>query len=147
MIPGFDSDGKLPLGIHAVAWEEFEIRFGITESRRRILRGMKAALLVLRDAGCKAVYMDGSFVTSKEVPNDFDGCWERTGVDLHQLRSLDPVLLDFTNKRAAQKAKYLGELFPSEARANTAGSTFLTFFQSDRDGNPKGIVKLELRSL
>ncbi len=59
---------------------------------------------------------------------------------------LDLVLLDFTNRRAAQKAKYGGELFPSVGLADPAGNTFLEFFQLDkRSGEAKGIIAIELR--
>ena len=46
----------------------------------------------LKNAGCLTVYLNGSFVTNKEVPNDFDACWEEDGVDP---AVLDPVLLTF----------------------------------------------------
>jgi hypothetical protein len=101
---------------------------------------------VLKAAGCTTVYVDGSFVTDKEFPADFDGCWDRAGVDRATLQSLDPTLLDFSNRRAAQKAKYRGEFFLADVAANSAGTRFLDFFQHDRDGNEKGIVKLDLRS-
>ena len=52
---------------------------------------------------------NGSFVTTKEQPGDLDGCWEVDGVDPDKL---DPVLLEFVNRRTAQKAKYHGELYP-----------------------------------
>ena len=48
------------------------------------------------------MYLDGSFVTAKEFPSDFDGCWDPDGVDGAKL---DPVLLVYDNLRAAQKAK------------------------------------------
>lgn len=63
---------------------------------------------------------------------------------LQLLQQLDPVLLDFSNKRAAQKAKYGGELFISSFIADAQGRTFLDFFQEDRNGNPKGIVEVHL---
>jgi len=50
------------------------------------------ALRLLREAGCGRAYVDGSFVTAKEVPGDFDGCWEAEGVDFDLL---DPRLLTF----------------------------------------------------
>lgn len=71
-----------------------------------------------------------------------DGCWETAGVDPSKL---DPTLLTFDNKRAAQKAKYGGEFFPASAIANRAGDTYLSFFQNDKaTGNPKGIVGVDL---
>ena len=99
----------------------------------------------LRVAGCRRAYVDGSFVTAKEVPGDFDGCWEAVGVDAG---ALDPVLLDFRHPRAAQKAKYRGEMFVANSAATPAGTRFLDFFQIDKDtGNAKGIVALDLGAL
>ena len=61
---------------------------------------------------------------------------------------LDPLLLDFSDGRAAQKAKYHGELFPSSAIADCVGNTFLSFFQTDKDsGDAKGIIEIDLESL
>jgi len=90
-------------------------------------------------------YLDGSFVTAKPHPNDYDACWDALGVN-PQL--VDPVLFDFRSGRAAQKAKYKGELFPADFSAGIGGRTFLEFFQVDKStGNPKGIVVVDLRSL
>src|SRR5919109_4373198 len=101
MIPPFEpSTGLLPAGVHEATWEELVARFGWTPHRLALLAGLKAALDALRVAGCRRVYIDGSFVTAKEAPGDFDGCWEMPGVDPDLL---DPVLLTFDNRRAAQK--------------------------------------------
>jgi len=109
------------------------------------LEGLGRALRSLQAAGCRTVYIDGSFVTAKELPGDFDGCWDPEEVDG---ASLDPVLLDFTNRRAAQKAKYGGELFPSVSLADPAGNTFLEFFQTDKmTGEAKGIIAIDLQKV
>ncbi len=142
MIPSLEKNDNLPPGIHWAEWKEFEERFGTNSHRRKLLKGLKAAIASLRKAGCRAIYIDGSFVTAKELPNDFDGCWSVEGVDPDLL---DPVLLDFSNGRAAQKAKYGGELFPAELIEGGSGKTWLDFFQQDRNGNPKGIVGIQLR--
>jgi hypothetical protein len=77
------------------------------------------------------------------VPGDFDACWSVSGVDPNLL---DPVLLTFDNHRAAQKAKYFGEMFPAELPEGVSGRRFLDFFQIDKiTGRPKGIVGLRLR--
>lgn len=144
MIPPFDEEGSLPPGIHQADWQEFENRFGASPYRREILVGLRRALEALRVANCELSYIDGSFVTSKELPGDYDGCWSCEGVDPEQL---DPVLLDFSNGRAAQKAKYFGELFPAEFREGASGKTWLNFFQEDTDGRPKGIVAIDLTRL
>lgn len=105
---------------------------------------MKAAFDALKLAGCQTVYIDGSFVTAKNIPGDFDCCWEPNGVDG---TLLDPILLTFRPDTAIQKAKYYGELFPNVVEGNS-GSLFLELFQIDRDnGDPKGIVALDLRRM
>jgi len=109
-----------------------------------LLDGFGEAVASLRAAGCTRVYLDGSFVTDKEAPGDFDACWEASGVDPDLL---DPVLLDFNDRRAAQKARYGGELFPAQVAAEPGGTVFLAYFQRDRQtGEPKGIVALDLEA-
>jgi hypothetical protein len=146
MLPPFDpTTGNLPPGIHSARWEELVERYGFNAHRRRQISGLKDALLALQAAGCRRVYVDGSFVSKRELPGDFDACWDVEGVDL---RRLDPVLMTFDERRAAQKRRFGGELFPMGLPANTAGATFLEFFQRDRETNqPKGIVMLELGDL
>jgi hypothetical protein len=110
-----------------------------------LLTGLRAALEALRVAGCRRVYVDGSFVTAKEVPGDFDGCWEAEDVDYE---ALDPVLLDFRDRRAAQKAKFGGEMFVASWGADPEGARFLDFFQIDKNtGDAKGIVAIDLGAL
>lgn len=124
------------------SWEEFVARYGSTAHRQVLLAGLKAALDGLRAAGCRRAYVDGSFVTATEQPGDFDGRWEVDGVEL---ASLDPVLLTFAQRRAAQKRKYGGEMFPADWAADAAGTNFLHFFQRDKDtGQPKGIIAIDL---
>lgn len=144
-LPRFTPDGNLPKGIHTAGWKEFSVRCLSTPHRRALLDGLRRALLALNAAGCRTAYVDGSFVTAKIEPADFDACWDDLDVDLAKL---DPVLLDFAHKRAKQRAKYLGELFPANAAADAIGRTFLDFFQIDMaTGKPKGIVRLDLRRL
>lgn len=145
-IPDFDSDtGNLPGGIHVAEWEEIVAALGINPWRADLVAGLRRAVDALRAAGCRRVFVDGSFVTAKEHPGDFDACWDARGVDPS---ALDPVLLDFTRGRAAQKAKYGGELFIANAAATPAGTIFLDFFQIDKaTGGPKGIIAIDLGGL
>jgi hypothetical protein len=107
------------------------------------LEGLKEALRLLRVAGCRLVYLDGSFVTAKPEPGDFDACWGVSGVEVERL---DPLFLDFSNSRARQKARFLGEFFPADLPEGVTGKTFLEFFQMDKEaGNPKGILVIDLR--
>lgn len=144
-IPVFDSSsGNLPPGIYCASWDEVQLRFGYNARRRELLDGLEAALIALKAAGCRRVYLNGSFVTAKEFPGDFDGCWELENVDIDILESAAPALLDFKNRRAAQKAAYGGELFPARWRAEPSGRVYLDFFQRDKNGGAKGIIAIEL---
>jgi hypothetical protein len=131
----------LPPGVHDASLAEVESRFATNDHRKHLFAGLRAAIEALRLAGCRVIYLDGSFVTGKPNPADFDCCWEAAGVDLGEL---DPVLLDFSHRRRAQKAKYCGELFPADARASRQ-HIFVDFFQVDKyTGSPKGIIRLSL---
>lgn len=141
MIPGFDKNGNLPSGIYWVVWDEVVARFGNSTRRAMLIKGLREAATLLARASCRALYVDGSFVTAKEIPGDFDACWDLTGVADTEL---DPVFLDFSNRRRAQKVRFSGELFPAEWPSGVSSRTFLQFFQIDRDGNPKGIIALDL---
>lgn len=143
MIPPFSEVGELPPGIHPVRWDQLEERYSWNPWRKELLAGLQQGLAALAFAGCKVAYVDGSFISDKEIPGDFDACWEVDGVITARL---DPVLLTFTNRRAAQKAKYLGEFFPAEAAATPEGMQYLEFFQrSKRAEGKKGIIQLDLR--
>jgi len=144
MIPPLEpGTGNLPPGIHEAAWSEVLVRYGSTPRRLSLLAGLQLALGHLRQAGCARAYLDGSFVTAKVAPNDFDACWEMAGVDFDLLDTHAPVLLDWSKRRAAQKALFGGELFIAESSADPWGTPYLEFFQRDRtSGDPKGIVAI-----
>jgi len=144
MLPEADSStGYLPPGVHDAPWKEVALRFGANGHRTRLIGGLLAALQNLAGAGCRSVLLDGSFVSQKELPEEYDGAWDTQGVDPYRL---DPVLLDFTNGRAAMKSKYLGELFPATFPA-APGVLYRDFFKKDRSGLPKGVVNIDLGSL
>lgn len=143
MIPPFDERGALPPGIHKATWNELEDRFGVTPWRRFLLLKLREALVQLQGAHCRTVYIDGSFVTADDAPDDFDACWESKGVDV---AALDPVLLDFSEARRAQKERYWGELLPTDMVAEPAGIGVLEFFQRDRAFQAKGIIEIDLET-
>jgi hypothetical protein len=141
VLPSFDPDtGLLPPGEHEASWEEVMERFTWNEKRRALLDGLAEALELLAFVGCRQVWLNGSFVTGKDEPGDFDACWDTDGVDLDEI---DPVFLDLTAGRAAQKRRFGGELFPNVIEAGS-GLAFADFFQNERDGSRKGIVVLKL---
>jgi hypothetical protein len=144
VIPKFNNYGELPPGIHEATFEEFEIRFSFSNKRKELIGGLKKAIKILKQVGCKIVYIDGSFVTYVELPNDFDGCWDENGVNLNLLVQLEPLFFDFDNMRKKQKEKFKGEFFPSQASAD-GYNNFIEFFQKVRFTNrKKGIIKINI---
>lgn len=135
--------GVLPPGVHDASLAEIEDRFATNAHRRVLFDGIVAVTEALRVAGCRQMFLDGSYVTSKEQPEDFDGCWDPRGV---AATALDPVLLDFNDGRAAQKAKFGGEMFIANWPATSAGDVaFFDFFQTDKHtGEAKGIIAIPL---
>jgi hypothetical protein len=145
MIPRLNVSGDLPPGIDWASWDEVAAYIARTARRRTLLDGLLTTLLDLQAAGCRVVFVDGSFVTSKVEPADFDACWDPTGVNLDRLPSALPT---FDPGRSTQKAAYGGELFPAAWPADERGAPFLEFFQTDRDrGTRKGIIAIELGGL
>jgi len=131
-LPPFDDLGNLPSGIYQVSWTDFQAGFATNSHRKQILIGLKQALRELAIAGCHTVYIGGSFVTSKEQLNDFDGCFDPTTVDLDRL---DPIF----DSAAAQQDRFGGDLKPNP--------NFIGFFQTDRDGNSRGVVEIDPREV
>jgi hypothetical protein len=143
-IPPFvSSTGRLPPGEHEATWEEVVDRFGWNRRRRQLLDGLGEALTLLAEAGCSKVWINGSFVTDKEEPGDFDVVWDPAGVDLDQI---DGVLTDFSDSRRAQKQRFGGELLPNVVE-RASGLEFADFFQNERDSGRKGIVVIDPRRI
>jgi hypothetical protein len=103
VLASFTASGILPEGIHEASWTELVERFGTNLYRKRLLEGLLAGLKALHQAGCERAYVDGSFVTAKTDPGDFDVCYESGSIDFSLL---EPILKDFSNRRATQKQKY-----------------------------------------
>ncbi len=139
----FDSHtGYLPPGIHKMDFEHLARRFGWNDWRRFLLGGVERACAELGSVDCRGIFVDGSFVTAKDVPQDWDGAY-----DPHQVRfdRLDPIMLRYDDGRRAMNAKYLGDIFPWNAKTGDGGA-YLDFFTTDRDGVGKGVVLIELRA-
>ncbi|MCK9404389.1 MAG: hypothetical protein M0Q26_13445 [Chitinophagaceae bacterium] len=130
----------LPPGIHNSTLAEVYARYVINQSRLLLFEGLKNGLDNLFSSGCPQIFLDGSYVTDKPIPNDYEVCWDMNFVDPNLL---DPVFFDLSNERFNQKQKYLGEYFPASITEAMTGKPFLDFFQTDKyTGKQKGIIRL-----
>ena len=127
----------LPPGIHNATLEDVETRFATSDHRKHLFSGFTSGVIALRKAGCHKIFLDGSFVTEKYKPGDFDACWDPIGVDPTKI---DTDLLDFNDRRKKQKERFHGEFFPADLLAD-GRHFFFNFFQIDKyTGNAKGII-------
>jgi hypothetical protein len=142
LIPKFNTEGNLPPGIHWTTWDEFFDRFGINDQRIYLIKGLKRAISNLRVAGCSKIFIDGSFTTDKETPSDYDACWDVNGVNPN---ILNQALLDFSpSRKYIQYQLFHGDIFPANYDESTKNISFLDYFQTDKSGNSKGIIALNL---
>lgn len=136
MIPSFDSNGYLPPGIHEATLAQIEKRYAYTNKRKWLFEGLKKLVNTLSPAGCKTIYLNGSYITNKIEPNDYDATWEYEGVD----NTIDPLLRDEMDLDII-KRKYGGDVFCRMAEC----FDYLVYFQTDFMGIRKGIIKISLK--
>jgi hypothetical protein len=133
LIPPLNEDGYLPPGIHVAALDEFLSRFGRGSDQRDAQADSPRWLVPLcRRAGISRLVVNGSFVTSREEPND-----------------VDCVLLqgpDYDSASAAANEIRTGLPFLEIKVVNQDDFDFFveTLFASDRKMVLKGVVEVLL---
>ena len=72
-IPVLNQNGLLPRGVHDCTLEEISDFFTANQHRRRLFRNLVDCLeLEVRPLFVQPIFVDGSFVTDKDVPEDVD---------------------------------------------------------------------------
>ena len=73
-----------------------------------MIDGLKLAMTQLKAAGCRTIYINGSFVTREPNPKDFDACY--SGSQINEV-CRNPVLSSFPGQNSyltfLRKAIYL----------------------------------------
>lgn len=72
------STGPLPVGEHEQSWKDVCDLFGFTSHRAYLLGLLHKVCIILRNAGVQHIWLNGSFVTSKKRPGDYDISYELT---------------------------------------------------------------------
>lgn len=145
MIPDFTNANKtpwpvLPPGIWDATLKDVKERFVYNERRSDLYNGLLLGVENLFNAGCPQLFLDGSYVTGKPQPNDYEICWDSRFVNPD---ILDPIFLQFNNGTIDQKIKYKGEFFPALWIEANSGKPFIEFFQIDKySAQPKGIIRI-----
>src|SRR4029079_18469969 len=114
-LPPFDGDGLLPPGDYGMTFREIYASILVTgpktskswarQWRRKLMGNLETLVAQLVSVGITDVFVDGSFVEKKDVPNDIDGyfvCepsrWE-SGELPRRLLELDPIWTWETSSR------------------------------------------------
>jgi hypothetical protein len=140
-LPEFSESGNLPAGEYECTWKELEASFGTSFKRKSLLQELHYVVNNLTSFGVETLYIDGSFVTSKDRPRDVEVVYMvPKGADNSQWGLFSPVQHDLLKRmRHIDLWPY-----PSPQRIRFRDMTILEFFSQDRDGSAKGIVLLNL---
>lgn len=138
MILEFDQNGNLPPGIHVATIQEVEARFTNNIQRKRLFQALLKVLGILRGCNCPEVYLNGSFITTKSEPEDYDLCYEPTGINGTE------EFKQFLETRETRKKEYLGDIFPRMPQPPYE-TDHVEDWQIGRDGEVKGIIRIILR--
>jgi hypothetical protein len=138
VLPNFDENGYLPPGIYVARMAEIKRRLAYNKCRLRLFAGLMRLAKHLKSVGCNTLYLNGSFITDKAEPGDYDSVWEYEGVS----NTIDPLLRNGWDLKEI-KRKYLGDVFCR--MPEIMGKDHVEFFQMDRDRVPKGIIRIDLR--
>jgi hypothetical protein len=147
MIPQFTDEGLLPPGVHQTGLEELKEKMGWSRKRWELLEGLEEALELMAACGVARAYLDGSFVTDKDRPNDIDGCYDLAeDVTAEDLKRLAPIFPPSPEGRAEAERRFGVDFFPAAATELGSGQPFLRFFQTDREGRERGVLSVELQA-
>ncbi|MDP3507581.1 MAG: hypothetical protein Q8T09_06290 [Candidatus Melainabacteria bacterium] len=141
MIPESEKNGNLPPGIFEATIEEVEDRFSINFQRKKLFGLLLEVLAIFRNCGCPEVYLDGSYITNKDEPEDYDLCYEPTGINATS------EFYEFLKNKDRRKERYGGDIFPRMPEP-PYHYDHVVHWQIDgrNDDAAKGILKILLRS-
>ena len=134
MLPTLDEHGNLPPGIHLASVESLVERFGSGSAEREVeIRELLDFIDWARTHGVRRIVVNGSFVTSKQRPNDVDVVVLPAAGDAREdaMIEFEPTAWPFLQILVAADAEDLERWATSD-------------FGTDRTGRGKGVVEVML---
>lgn len=127
-------------GIYEYTLEKLERDFATNKTRKDLFEDIKRLAKELKHAGCEILYIDGSFITRKEKPGDYDACWEPFVKKNMPANTL--LLEDSTFANTWRKERFSGDIFP---RFGGYGDRVEKWQLDSRTNKQKGIIFIDLR--
>ena len=137
----FNSQGNLHQTI-SLTYEEFVTHFETNARRKQQLDNALPFFRIFHQCGCHTVYVDGSFVSKKKYPEDIDLCFDITPVDMKKLEIEFPQFFDINEIGTIHRDQQCHIFY-----FNDKDHYLLDLLSTDRDNNPKGLIKLDLRNI
>jgi hypothetical protein len=137
----FNSNGHLHKTVE-LTLTELEQHFGTNDWRKNRIRNALIFFEIFGACGCHTVYIGGSFVSKKIYPDDIDLCFDLHDVNIDKLSEVFPDFFD-VNKIG----KICRELKCHILTFDNDNMHFLNMLKKDKDGYPKGLVKLNLKDI
>ena len=144
MLPEFDNNGNLPVGIHPASFDEIQVRFGTNSPRRKWLVERLLEIIVTAQATGKLrrMFLWGSFVTAKEEPNDLDVLLIMSAdFESSEVSGEAELLFDYLKA----KMRFTADVF--WARASMPSEilqSWLETYQITKDFYERGIIEVRL---
>jgi hypothetical protein len=142
MLPALNHDGNLPEGIHLATEDEVFARFATPSARRQWLGEQLRRLLALAKSTGQLtrVFLWGSFVTGKEVPNDLDVLLVMDpGVVVEAVPAQAQVVFDHVQARL----RFHADVFWTKASLDPQVlQLWLDTYQTGKDFTRRGIVEV-----
>ncbi len=143
MIPELTGEGMLPPGRHEATVGEIRRRFGRGNPvRTRLMKGLERVLQMAMKVGASLLFLDGSFVTDKKEPGDWDAVlvlpvgspiWSKEAIAMAD--------------RPEVRKRYGGDLFTMMEEDTEVLAHYVDeVFAHDRHGRAKGLVVVRLKT-
>jgi len=140
MIPQFNRRGYLPAGIHPAHEDEVFSRFCSGNPRREELGiNLRKFLQFARSCGIARFLLDGSFVTDKTEPADYDCI-----IVVPSTFDEDDIYADLLSSPREMKKSYSADAYVVNESDGKLLDWWIDFFGTDRSGYSKGIVEVAL---
>ncbi len=159
MIPNFESNGNLPPGLNATSVEEFKIcyvlNFSGSSTRNKIFDGyMKYCGEMIRFEVATKQWLNGSFTSNKDNPNDIDLVTHIDATKIDQFNDEQQNnLLKLADKKRI-RSEYMCDVYYIQIYSPEIPELYeftvswieywLKWFGHDRNNNPKGIIEIDL---